>query len=369
MRKNVAIVSPNQNAYSETFIQAHKAIDAHVFFYYGGGVPNYLEGEGRIKLNLSRKLINLLIRKLRLYKKGKQCRYTYAALFQSFKHNKIEIVLAEYGTTGAKILAFCKAINMPIVTIFHGYDASRIKILEQNKEDYLNLFEYSQKIIAVSAQIRSTLIGLGCPSDKIIHTPCAPHDDFFRIEPTFAEPQSFVAIGRFTDKKAPYYTILAFKKVLETYPDAKLYFAGTGELWNTCLNLITFYKLDKNVSLLGAIPPAVYVKLLNKVGGFVQHSITAEDGDMEGTPVAILEAIAAGIPVIATKHAGITDVVMDGITGFLVNEHDVDDMASKMCGVIADPLKARKMAAKGRKFAYDNFRMEKHLEFITQALA
>ena len=70
---------------------------------------------------------------------------------------------------------------------------------------------------------------------------------------------------------------------------------------------------------------------------FVQHSMTAPGGDSEGTPVAILEASAAGLPVVSTRHAGIPDVVVEGTTGFLVDEGDTDGMARHLVALADDP--------------------------------
>ena len=81
--------------------------------------------------------------------------------------------------------------------------------------------------------------------------------------------------------------------------------------------------------------------ILKNFLAFVQHSIIAANGDAEGTPVSILEAGAAGVPVISTKHAGIPDLVLDNITGFLVEEHDVEEMILKMIQLLKEPSSAR----------------------------
>jgi len=240
--------------------------------------------------------------------------------------------------------------------------------LAKNKQ-YQELFNYSKKIIAVSALMKKSLIDMGCPEGKIIHTPCAPNDLFLSLNPKFSEPKSFVAIGRFVNKKAPYYTILAFKKVVEKYPGVKLYFAGDGELLEVCKNIVSYFKLEKNIILLGIISPKEYANLLTKVLGFVQHSIKAEDGNMEGTPVSVLEASAAGIPVIATEHAGIPDVIINNETGLLVKEHDVDGMAEKIIYLIDNTNVAKAMGKKGKQRIKENFNMDKHLKLIRHAIS
>src|SRR5690606_9989960 len=119
-----------------------------------------------------------------------------------------------------------------------------------------------------------------------------------------------------------------FKKAAENHSDAKLIMAGDGQLLNTCQNLIRYLGIESQVEFVGIIAPEKFRHLLTESRGLVQHSITAESGDMEGTPVAVLEASAAGIPVISTFHAGIPDVIKNGETGLLCEEHDVYGMAA-----------------------------------------
>lgn len=366
MHKNIAIISPNQNAYSETFIQAHRNIKGNIFFYYGGAVPSHLENQGFIGPSMS-----FEIRLLRFFRKRlgiQKLTDAEEAFAKSLQKNKIDIVIAEYGPTGAYIVDVCRYLGIPLTTIFHGYDASKSQILSNLKIKYKHLFAYSQAIVAVSNPIKQTLISLGCPPEKLSVTPCAPNDLFLEIQPTYFEPKSFIAIGRFVNKKAPYYTIFAFQKVVEKHPDAKLYYAGEGELLEACQNIVSHLKLENNIYLLGIITPDEYAEYLTRVGGFIQHSITAADGDTEGTPVAVLEASAAGIPVIATKHAGIPDVIISEETGLLVEEHDVEGMANSIIRIIENPELGKKLGTKGKQRVKENFTMQKHLKTIEKAL-
>lgn len=363
---NIAIISPNKNIYSETFIQAHKKLNGNIFFYYGGAIPSYLEGVGYIGPSncIGNRIKRFIGKKLFILKLSDQ----ENAFAKSLKKNNIDVVLAEYGTTGAKLVNTCRQLDIPLTTIFHGFDASKEQILTSFKNEYKKLFDRAESIIAVSRQIKRKLIELGCLDKKIFLTPCAPDDKFLAIEPAFKEPKSFVAIGRFINKKAPYYTIMAFQQVTKKHPNAILYFAGEGELLECCKNIAAYFKLEKNIFFLGKITPEKYIALLSTVQGFIQHSITANDGDAEGTPVAVLEASAAGIPVISTFHAGISDVILHEETGLLVEEHDVDGMAQNIIKLIEDPQLARELGAKGKQRIKEHFTMKKHLRTIEKAI-
>jgi glycosyltransferase involved in cell wall biosynthesis len=92
--------------------------------------------------------------------------------------------------------------------------------------------------------------------------------------------------------------------------------------------------------------------------------MVADDGDREGTPNSVMEAAAAGLPVIATRHGGITDVVVEGMTGFLVDEGDYEAMAERMCELLEDPEKCRKMGTSAREMAKSQFSKAIHNQIV-----
>jgi colanic acid/amylovoran biosynthesis glycosyltransferase len=92
---------------------------------------------------------------------------------------------------------------------------------------------------------------------------------------------------------------------------------------------------------------------------FVQHSIRDSEGNAEGTPVSVLEASATGLPVVATRHMGIADVVVHGDTGFLVEEGDVHGMGEHLVNLFDDPALAGLMGRRARQRMCDEFSMER----------
>jgi glycosyltransferase involved in cell wall biosynthesis len=356
---NIALFSPNKNAYSETFIQIHKDyLKGNVFYYYGGGYNKNIEGHKRLASRRTiffYKLIKILCRKRNNFV---QCK----SIIHSLKKNKIKVVLVEYGTHANQMLPLVMEANIPMIAYFHGYDASIYEVIKRNNR-YKELFAYATKVIVVSKKMEQMLQAMGCPDSKIVYNPCAPNLEFESLKPKFSKKQ-FISVGRFTDKKAPYYTILAFAKVLKEHPDAQLIMGGQGLLLNVCENLVNHLQIQNNVQLLGVITPKEFRGYLSESIAYVQHSIRASNGDMEGTPVSIMEASSAGIPVISTFHAGIPDVILDGETGLLVNEHDVDGMTEKMIQLLDDRDLCIQLGAKGKERVKANFNLQKHLNKI-----
>lgn len=364
LQKNkIAMVSPSFDAYSETFIQAQKkGLDAEVFYYYGGNLPTHLENFGSL----------LIKRNVFLYKIMRKFGFTSfnpteLALIASLKQNKIQLVFAQYGPVAHRLVKICKYLNIPLITHFHGYDASIYSTIE-DCERYDQVFNYSKFVIVVSTSMTKRLIELGCSSEKIVYNVYGPDKFFDNLSPKFME-ETFIAIGRFVEKKAPYYTILAFNQVLKKYPDAKLIIGGDGNLFEVCKNLIRYLKIERNVFLPGVLSKEEFIFYLKNSRAFVQHSITAINGDQEGTPVAVLEASAAGLPVIATFHAGIPDVIINEETGLLVEEHDIDAMAQKMILLLENKELAIKLGKNGKQRIKSNFSQKRHLDVLNKLIA
>jgi colanic acid/amylovoran biosynthesis glycosyltransferase len=354
----IAIFSPSKSNISETFIQAQiSRLQGDIILYHTGDIPSCLNDNTLANTLSVADRVTFAIQK-----RTGRTHLTPAenALYRSLQKEKPDVVLAQYGITAAKNLRVIKSLGIPLVIHFHGYDASMYSVVEKNKQAYIEMFQYASAIIGVSNRMVEMLQEIGAPAEKLHHLCYGPNPRFQDIQPNYAAPH-FLALGRFVDKKAPHLTILAFKQVIEKYPKAQLRIIGTGPLLMTCRDLVKHFHLEDHVHLLGAHGIERVLEEMKDVCAFVQHSRRALDGDMEGTPVAILEAQLAGLPVISTIHAGIPDVVISGETGLLVEENDVDGMATSMLRVLEDAEMASNMGRKGRARVLEHFTMEHYI--------
>lgn len=355
VNKNIAIATINRSAYSETFIKAQVDFLSVKLVMYGDWLPIYYGNNISIKNKFKAKINKF---SNALFNKNVFSHFSdYVTLL---KNNKIDVVLAQYGPSGVRLSKICKVANIPLVVHFHGFDASEYDVLNFYEIEYKKMFVHAKKIIAVSKAMKSRLISLGCPENKIALIPYGPNNLFFENRPTF-KSNVFFAIGRFVDKKAPYLTLMAFYELLKEYPEAKLKMGGSGELLNTCKNMVIAWGIVENVIFLGVLKPEETIKEMEDAIAFVQHSVIADNGDSEGTPVAILEAQAAGLPVISTFHAGIPDVVIDKETGFLVNEKEIFEMKDAMVKLISNKELAKKMGDNGRERIKREFTMDNYI--------
>jgi glycosyltransferase involved in cell wall biosynthesis len=221
------------------------------------------------------------------------------------------------------------------------------------------MFDYAHSLVSVSHTMTEKLVALGADQAKIVYNPYGPRAEFFDVQPDY-QP-TLVALGRFTDIKAPYLTLMAFRQVLATQPAARLVMGGDGELLETCKTLARTWGIEDRVTFSGALLHEQVLELLAQACAFVQHSVTPTYGDSEGTPVAILEAGAAGLPVVATRHAGISDAVVHGQTGYLVDERDVDSVAEHLVTLLGDTARCREMGAAARAHVRAHYSIERHI--------
>jgi glycosyltransferase involved in cell wall biosynthesis len=193
-------------------------------------------------------------------------------------------------------------------------------------------------------------------------------DRFQGAQPAQAEPL-FLAVGRFVDKKAPHLTLLAFSRVAAALPAARLVMVGDGPLWEACLHLRRVLGLEAQVELPGPLPHDEVAALTRRARAFVQHSLVTSYGDSEGTPVSILEAAGAGLPIVATRHGGIPDVISDGAHGYLVDEGDVAGMAARLEQLARDPALAASLGAAARARIQSDYTLDKRLAALWQIIA
>jgi glycosyltransferase involved in cell wall biosynthesis len=358
----IAVVSPNKRKASETFIHNHvRHLPADVRYLTGDYLParycHGLEGEDTAFVRGEES-------RLDERNKGRRAE----AIARYLKEERIDAVLAEYGLSGVEMTPICREAKVPLIVHFHGFDAYRSDILRGYGRRYPELFRMASAVIGVSKHMCAHLEKLGADPGKLYWNPCGFDEALFARADAGANAPVFLAAGRFTEKKAPHLTIRAFERVFRVHPDARLSMVGDGELRPDCENLVKVLGLEAVVRFLGEIPHREVAIQMAGARTFVQHSVTTPSGDREGTPVAVTEASGAGLPVVATRHGGIPDVVVDGDTGILVDEGDVVGMAEAMRRFAVDAGAASTMGRAGHERVRKEFTLRGHLERLWGAI-
>lgn len=360
----ICISRTERNAYSETFIRdqiAEFSKLATVYAVYGGRFPERQENNQLLHSKLfwfQHKMIKGLV--------GRNNFFSNYSMKKYLRDNKIDVVLANYGSSASHFVPVCKSLDIPLLPIFHGHDATNKKYLTKYKAKYQKLFEYASFIIVVSEEMKFGLVRNGAPENKIKVIPCGVNISKFKPKNQMVKEPRFLAVGRFTNKKGPLYTLRAFYRVLQQHPTATLTMVGKkeGVLYDECEKLVEELKMEKAVLFTGILNQDQIADLMQQSLAFVQHSITASNGDMEGTPVSVLEAAASALPVISTMHGGIKEAVIHGKTGFLVEEKDEDAMAKYMIQLIENPRQAQELGAQGRAHIITHYQQQDQIAKI-----
>jgi len=271
------------------------------------------------------------------------------------KEHGTKIILSEYLDYSLKWIDVARKQGILFFAHAHGYDVSKTLRDPAMRRQYLRLDE-ADGIITMSEVSRQRLIELGLNSHKIhvipygidVQDQCPKHET--------KDVVYCLAVGRMVGKKAPLNTLKAFQQAFIHNSKLRLDYIGEGELYPEAVQFVRHYTLEPFVKLHGAQPNSVVQKYMKNADIFIQHSITdPETGDEEGLPVAILEAMSGGLPVVATRHAGIPEAVLEDQTGYLVDEGDVDGMAHYLIKLADDFVLRDRLGYNGWKRAQGFF--------------
>lgn len=359
---HLAIFTPYLGAISETFIQRH-------IEHMAPGRTVVITGE---IINQSAVCCPVLKIPYTSYSKGAN-RYISEVEEQvvSFIHeHKITHILCEYGCLGTEIIELNqRRLKLPVYVHFHGFDASMMLRNMEIVDYYKWMGQHVTGVIAVSTPMAQRLAAIGIPLN--ILSVCHYGVD---IPPTplanpAAHPCVLLAVMRLVPKKGPLHLIEAFNRVRKKDPHITLHIIGDGEMRKQVDDAIHSKNLASAIFVHGAKPYVFVHEMMKEASIFVQHSlIDPETGDAEGLPNSILEAAAAGLPIVSTFHEGIPEAVDDGRTGFLVTEGDVEGMAEAILKLSLNPHLRVNMGREARKKIQKEFNILDTMERLRKVI-
>ena len=230
-----------------------------------------------------------------------------------------------FGHIAVHLLPLIQAWKNPSIVSFHGADV----MVDMNKPAYreatLQMLDAATLALVRSESLKRALVDLGCDPEKIeIQRTGIPLEEFpfrQRVLPNNGE-WHFVQAGRLIEKKGLPVTIRAFEVFVRQYPNATLRIAGEGPLLRELEMLARELKIAQCVSFAGFLSQEQLREIYYRSHVFLHPSQIGRDGNQEGIPNSMLEAMATGLPVFATEHGGIPEAVEHGVSGVLVPERD-----------------------------------------------
>ena len=244
-----------------------------------------------------------------------------------------------FGHIAVHLLPLIRAWPKPSIVSFHGADV----LVDMEKPAYRKatkqMLEAVTRVFVRAASLKRAVVELGCDDSKIdiVRTGIPLHEFPFRERefPTDGEWR-FLQASRLIQKKGLATTLHAFTDFLEHYPKATLTIAGEGPMLTELKELTRKLKIDKRVALPGFMVPEKLREVYYASHIFLHPSETGSNGNQEGIPNSMLEAMATGLPVFATDHGGIPEAIENGVSGILVPERDHEALSRALLDAVQD---------------------------------
>jgi colanic acid/amylovoran biosynthesis glycosyltransferase len=292
--------------------------------------------------------------------------YSAAPFLQ--KKASYDIIHCHHGQNGLKgaLLRNAGCIRGKLVTTFHGFDISAY-INQHGHLIYKPLFSTGDLFLPISEKWRNKLVELGCNENKVlVHRMGVDCDKFAFSRRNFNDSVNIVTIARLIEKKGVEYGIRAIAKIIKTHKKLQYIIIGSGPLLKAMRRLIRTLKVEDKVKLVGRKRQQEVIEILNKSNILIAPSVTGKDGNQEGIPVSLMEAMATGIPVVSTQHSGIYELVENGVTGFLVPERDIDSLADRIFCLIKHPDICLQMGLAARAHIEKHFNIDRLNNRLTE---
>jgi len=306
------------------------------------------------QLNKIKYYYNFLVFKVKGY---------FPLFFNKCKSEKVQILHTHFGYNSIKTVALKKKLHIPMVCSFYGNDVYLWTNEKKYCEKLMSLFQSCELMLVLGPYMKNRLIELGCPEEKItIHHLGVDVDQIeYRQRTIENAPIRFLLASSFVDKKGVDIVLNALS-ILNGKIDFSVDIIGDGPLKSDLITLTRELKLSEKVYYYGYKDYSFFLKLALECHVFLQASRTAKNGDKEGTPMSIVDAMATGLPVISTKHSDIPEIVIDGETGYLAEENNVQDFANCILKLIDNPEKYKKMNICSRNQIMENFNIRIQVE-------
>ena len=280
------------------------------------------------------------------------------SLLRILTKTEAQLLHIYFGHIGVHLLPLIRAWPKSTIVSFHGADV----LVDMNKPAYRRatkeMLDAVRHVLVRSESLRRALIDLGGNENKIdILRTGIPLDEFPFRERVFPENDEwrFVQACRLIEKKGVATSLRAFAEFSARHPGSTITIAGEGPLLEELQALARELKIDNRVSFRGFVSQEQLREIFYASHIFLHPSETGRDGNQEGVPNSMLEAMASGLPVFATNHGGIPEAIETGISGVLVAECDHAALAQALLDAVQDRHLLARLALLGSQAVGEKF--------------
>jgi colanic acid/amylovoran biosynthesis glycosyltransferase len=275
-----------------------------------------------------------------------------------------------FGNTGVHLLPLLSRWDRAWVVSFHGMDVQRRPKEKGYDQKLTQMLHLAPLVLVRSKSLASQLEELGCDPEKIrLNRTGIPLRNFPWVDrPAPVDGQwQLVQACRLVEKKGLLTTLAAFRRFIADYPKARLVIAGEGPMKDALVRRINELSLGDHVRLTGFLNQDDLRRIYRESHIFVHPSELARDSNQEGIPNSMLEAMASGLPVVATRHGGIPEAVQEGVDGILVPERDELALYQALLKLAAQPDLWRQMGKQASRSVAENFGQAQQIEKLESA--
>ncbi len=306
-----------------------------------------------------------MLRSLNVLKYGRHA-YSLRLLYAAASLPRVQdydIIHCHFGPYGLKgsLLRDIGLLRGKLVTSFYGYDVTQYPGAHGAVVYRRLLFDRGDLFLPLSRHMRSQLLALGCPPDRAVVHHLGVDCERFSFLPRTMAPGGklrLLSIANHVEKKGLAYAIEAVTRLHEQHPDLEYHIIGEGPLRQQLEKQIGTSDAGGYIKLRGWLPRPEVVEALMQAHMLLAPSVVSSTGDEEGTPVAIMEAMASGLPVVSTRHSGIPELVRDGVTGYLVPEKDAEALTESLRRLLENPSLWPALGQAGRDHVKQHFNID-----------
>lgn len=297
----------------------------------------------------------------------------------ALRKENASLLHSHFSDMAIRNILLAREMRIPHIASFYGSDIWARESDPAFRKDFDRLCRSASRFLVEGPEMGRKVESLGAPAGMVRVLRIGIDIGEIPFFPRHPPPDGKVVVlmaGRPVEKKGFWYGLQAFERICRDFPRSELFLiiGGRGKQENETVRrmkrFISERGIDGRVTWSGTLSYADYLDRIRSAHIFLQPSVRAKDGDAEGgAPVTLTELSASGMPIVATRHCDIPEVVLDGKSGLLAEERDVDGLAEKLAAVIASPETWGSMGQAGRAHVEEYFDIRKQVKELEQIYA
>lgn len=300
-------------------------------------------------------------------------------ILKTVRQTKADVIqVGQVLPVGAAVFLATRVLRIPYIVFTHGLDIALPQSNARKRQTMMKVLHGAGRVVANSQFTKAELVRLGVPAEKIeVVTPgCDLIDrqpdeaDTRRLHSMWRTEERFIllTVARLEERKGHDQVIEACRRLVKDIPELTYLIVGDGPYRNHLEQLAERSGISKHIHFIGSVPTSQLPAYYSLADAFIMPARQLPNRDVEGFGIVYLEANAFGKAVIGGRSGGVSEAVIDGQTGLLVNPTNADDVARAILTLARDPELRRKLGEQGRRRVQEKFRWQQRAEAVRELI-